>query len=168
MLHEDDQATLDPAVKKAVLRAFTYGLYAVGVADGDSRNMFTANWLTQVSFDPPLLALSVENNGHSIELLRRGGSFAVSVFTREQREETGILGKRWSLRPDKIEAVSYRLGSTGCPILQGAVGAIECQVTNSMDAGDSTVFLGRVVAAYLDGDGATPLTMSEAGFRHAG
>ncbi len=52
---------LDQVLKKQVLRTFTYGLYAVSCANEDEVNMFTANWLTQVSFDPPLLAVSVEN-----------------------------------------------------------------------------------------------------------
>ena len=52
---------MDPNLKKQVLRTFTYGLYAVSCADEGEVNIFTANWLTQVSFDPPLLAVSVEN-----------------------------------------------------------------------------------------------------------
>jgi flavin reductase (DIM6/NTAB) family NADH-FMN oxidoreductase RutF len=162
-----NQSTLDPAAKKAVLRMLTYGLYVVGVAHGDDRNMFTANWLTQVSFEPPLVALSVENDSHSIELLRPSGVFAVSVLSTDQREEAGALGKRWKLRPDKIEAVQYRLGETGCPILMGAPGVLECRVIDSMPAGDSTVFLAEVINAEVQAEG-TPLTMQEAGFRHAG
>jgi flavin reductase (DIM6/NTAB) family NADH-FMN oxidoreductase RutF len=66
-----EQISVEPALRKAVLRTFTYGLYAVGVARGDERNLFTANWLTQVSFDPPLLAVSVENDSHSIGLQQK-------------------------------------------------------------------------------------------------
>ena len=144
-----------------------WGVYVMGVDNAGERNMFTANWLTQISFDPPLVALSVENDGHSIELLRRGGVFAVSVFSTEQREEASALGKRWMLRPDKIESVRWREGVTGCPVLEGAPAVVECRVIDSMTAGDSTVFLGEVVHAEAPGGG-EPLTMKEAGFRHAG
>ena len=44
---------MDVGVKRAVMRAFTYGLYAVGVRSGERYNLFTANWLTQVAFEPP-------------------------------------------------------------------------------------------------------------------
>jgi flavin reductase (DIM6/NTAB) family NADH-FMN oxidoreductase RutF len=149
------------------LRLFTYGLYAVGVSRGDDKNLFTANWLTQVSFDPPLIALSVEDDSHSIALLRDNGVFAISVFSSDDREKAGALGKRWELRPNKIDEVEYELGITGCPILTDALGAVECRVTGSMPAGDSTVFLGEVINAYVGREG-IPLTMSAAGFRHAG
>ncbi|MGI8824353.1 MAG: flavin reductase family protein [Chloroflexota bacterium] len=158
---------LDPGVKKSVLRLFTYGLYAVGVARGDERNLFTANWLTQVSFDPPLLALSVENDGHSIELIRENGVFAISIFKDGDAESAGLLGKRWKLRPDKIQEVDYRLGVTGCPVLKEALAAVECRVMDSVPAGDSTLFVGEVIHAEMLSVGA-PLTMAEAGFRHAG
>jgi flavin reductase (DIM6/NTAB) family NADH-FMN oxidoreductase RutF len=167
MTQSPEDIRLDPAAKKAVLRLFTYGLYAVGVAHGEDRNLFTANWLTQASFEPPLLAISVENDGHSIGLLRESGRFAVSVLDESQREQASVLGKRWQLRPDKIEEVDYEIGVTGCPVLRDALGSVECRVVDSMPAGDSTVFLGEVINAEVRRDG-TPLTMAAAGFRHAG
>ncbi|MGH2515900.1 MAG: flavin reductase, partial [Ktedonobacterales bacterium] len=54
-------SAMDEAVKKEALRLFTYGLYAITCGDATERNAFTANWLSQVSFDPPLVALSVDN-----------------------------------------------------------------------------------------------------------
>lgn len=162
-----EQIILDPVARKTVLRLFTYGLYAIGVAHGEERNMFTANWLTQVSFDPPMMALSVENDSHSIGLIAESGVFAVSVLGDDQRDLAGALGKRWSLRPDKLDEVPIRLGVTGCPILVHALGAIECRVIGSMPAGDSTVLVAEVVAAEMIRDG-KPLTMAAAGFRHAG
>lgn len=158
---------LDPVVRKAALRFFTYGLYAVGVASGEERNLFTANWLTQVSFEPPLIVLSVENDSHSIGLLRESGVFAVSVFSSDDREAAGALGKRWEFRPNKIDQVEYESGMTGCPLLRNSVAAIECRVTSSLPAGDSTLFVGEVISARV-GHAGTPLTMNAAGFRHAG
>ena len=161
------EVVLDPAAKKAVLRMFTYGLYAVGVARGEERNMFTANWLTQVSFEPPLLALSVENDSHSIGLIRETGRFSISVFPGGEREMAGLLGKRWKLRPGKLDEVPHRLSPGGLPILANGLGAVECRVADAVTAGDSTVFIAEVVHAEVLREG-EPLTMAEAGFRHAG
>ncbi len=162
-----DQALLDPAVKKTVLRMFTYGLYAVGVAQGDDQNLFTANWLTQVSFEPPFLALSVENDSYSIELIRQSRVFAISVFSADSRQLAAALGKRRKVKPDKLDQIRYRLGTTGCPILEEALGAVECLVTGELPAGDSTLFLAEVIHVEAMAEG-IPLTMAEAGFRHAG
>ncbi|MGH2442688.1 MAG: flavin reductase family protein [Chloroflexota bacterium] len=158
---------IDPAARKAALRTLTYGLYALGTTQGAESNLATVNWLTQVSFEPSLVALSVENDSHSIEMLRTTGVFALSVFGSDQRELAGTLGKRWKLRPDKIEGARHRPGVTGCPIVEDALAALECRVTGSIPAGDSTLFVGEIIHAEMLNQGA-PLTMQEAGFRHAG
>jgi len=82
---------MDVKAKKAVLRLFTYGLYIVTCRYEGQQNAFTANWLTQVSFEPPLLALSVEDEAASLPLIREAGEFAVCVLTSTQREVAGAL-----------------------------------------------------------------------------
>ena len=135
--------------------------------DGDDENGFTANWLTQVSFEPPMLAVSVENQSHSISLIRRTGIFTVNVLASGQRELAGLLGKRWEKVPDKLAWVAHHPGPNGCAVLDDARAYLECEVTGSIPAGDSTVFIARVVGAGVLREG-EPLTMAEAGFRHAG
>jgi flavin reductase (DIM6/NTAB) family NADH-FMN oxidoreductase RutF len=158
---------MDQAVKKKILRYFTYGLYAVTVAEGEQYNAFTANWLSQASFEPPMLMLSVENDSHSIELIRRTKVFVVNVFATGQRELAGQLGRPFARNPQKLEGVSYHPATNGCPILEDALGWLECRVTGELPAGDSTVFIAEVVNAAELNEG-QPLTMNEAGFRHSG
>jgi flavin reductase (DIM6/NTAB) family NADH-FMN oxidoreductase RutF len=158
---------LDEATKRTALRLFSYGLYVVTVRDGGEANGFTANWLTQVSFEPPMLAVSVENASHSIALLRRSGVFTVNVLPSGGRELAGLLGKRWANLPDKLDRVESHAGPNGCAILAEALAYIECQVESSVEAGDSTLFTARIVGAGVAREG-SPLTMAEAGFRHAG
>jgi flavin reductase (DIM6/NTAB) family NADH-FMN oxidoreductase RutF len=111
--------------------------------------------------------VSVENESRSIGLLRASGVFAVNVFAADARELAGRLGKRSRTVPDKLAGVPFRRGATGCPILLDALGVLECRVTDSLPAGDSTLFVGTIVRAELLRAG-TPLTMNAAGFRHSG
>lgn len=167
-MQEQEPTHLDPAARKAVLRQLTYGLYAVTVRHDLVVNAFTANWVTQVSFDPPMVAISVENDSRSIGLIRQSGVFAINVYVDTQRELAGRLGKPSEKVPDKLAGVAYRFGQTGCPILLDALGALECRVTGSLPAGDSTLFVAEVVAAELQRADGVPLTMQAAGFRHYG
>jgi len=160
-------AAMDESAKRAVLRMFTYGLHVVTVRDEEDENAFTANWLTQVSFDPPMIGISVENDSHSIGLIRRTGIFTVNVMASGQRELAGLLGKRWEKMPDKLAQVAHRPGPNGCAVLDDALAFLECEVAASIPAGDSTFFVARVVGAEVQREG-PPLTMAESGFRHAG
>ena len=158
---------MDPNIKKQALRTFTYGLYAVSCTDEGEVNIFTANWLTQVSFDPPLLAVSVENDSKSLGMILRSRVFTVNVYPSEARELAGKLGKSAIQHPDKLNGIEYDLGANGCPVLHDALAWVACEVKHSGPAGDSMLIVAEVVDAGISGEG-RPLTMSEAGFRHAG
>jgi flavin reductase (DIM6/NTAB) family NADH-FMN oxidoreductase RutF len=159
---------VDEAAKKQVLRLFTYGLYALTARDGDGASAMTVNWATQVSFAPPLVAVSIERESRTGAIAMRTGQFALCVFAAEQRELAGLLGRHSAKAPEKFAAVTWEPApATGCPLIAGTLGALECRIVNQMEAGDSILVLADVIAAHTNADG-EPLTMRAAGFRHAG
>jgi flavin reductase (DIM6/NTAB) family NADH-FMN oxidoreductase RutF len=158
---------LDQAAKKAALRMFTYALYVVTTTDGKERGAFTANWLGQASFDPPLVMVSVEADSHSLPIIRASGRFAVCVLESGQRELAGHFGKKHRHAGDKLEGIPHHNSASGLPIIDDALSYVVCQVTGELPAGDSVVVVGEVIEAAVLREG-TPLTMAEAGFRHAG
>ncbi len=158
---------MDPQIKKQTLRMFTYGLYAVTCIEGDEVNAFTANWLSQVSFEPPLVAVSIENVSKSLPMIQRTRRFAVNVLQTGQRELAGALGKSALKHPNKLSGIAYDTTASGYIVLREALSWVACEVLQTMEAGDSTLVVAEVVDAGVIAEG-QPLTMSEAGFRHAG
>lgn len=160
---------LDQAAKKKVLRDFTYGLYAVTAAHRGERGVFTANWLSQASFEPPLVMLSVENDSSTLPLIRASGFFAVCPLDEGQKELAGALGRPKARAGDKYEALDLEIVETesGVPALADSLGYVVCRVEAEIPAGDSAVFLGEVIEARSFSE-APPLEMRRAGFRHAG
>jgi flavin reductase (DIM6/NTAB) family NADH-FMN oxidoreductase RutF len=157
---------MEPAIKKQVLRMFTYGLHVVMCADEGTVNGFTANWLTQVSFDPPLVAVSIENDAKTLPMILHNKTFTINVLRSGQRELAGKLGKSAVKHPQKMEQIAYRLEGN-YPILLEGLAWVGCTVQQTIPAGDSTLVVAEVVAAGVLEEG-TPLTMAEANFRHAG
>ncbi len=159
---------MDPAVKKTVLRLFTYGLYAVTSRHGDTLSGMTANWLGQVSFEPPLVALAVENDSHTRQVIEASRAFAVNVYESGQRDLAGQLGRTWAKHPEKLDHLAWKPGpATGSPVLEIALGWVECRIQDSLPAGDHTLYLAEVVEAGLNREG-TPLTLKETGFKYFG
>src|SRR6266567_5370876 len=158
---------MDPNLKKQVLRTFTYGLYAISCADEGEVNIFTANWLTQVSFEPPMLAVSIENLTKSLPMILHGRIFTVNVLRSGGRELAGKLGKSALKQPDKLAGIGFDIGANGCPILHEALAWVACEIRHTVEAGDSTLVVGEVVDTGMLDEG-KPLTMAEAGFKHAG
>jgi flavin reductase (DIM6/NTAB) family NADH-FMN oxidoreductase RutF len=158
---------MDLALKKQVLRTFTYGLYAITCKDGDEINAFTANWLTQVSFDPPLIAVSVENISKSLPMILQSHQFTINVLRSGQRELAGTLGKSALKYPHKLANIAYTLQEEHYVVLNDALAWVACAVHQTAPAGDSTLIIAEVAEIGMIAEG-EPLTMKEAGFRHAG
>jgi flavin reductase (DIM6/NTAB) family NADH-FMN oxidoreductase RutF len=146
-----------------LFRRLTAGVYVVGVAEGERRNAFTAAWLTQVSFDPLLLALSVNPGNASWPLLLGGGGFTISVLSRDQLHLAGHFGTRSARDGDKLAGIGWRPGSTGAPILDGAVAWLECRLVERVPAGDHMIVLARPVAGEILRPDAVPLAYSDTG-----
>lgn len=159
---------MDPAIKKKSLRLFTYGLYLVTARHGEETAAFTANWLVQSSFEPPMLMLAVEQDAHSLGVIRAAGAFAVQVYESGQRLLAGEFGKATAKVGDKLAGHAWQPGHTGVPLVpDGTLAAVECRVVGELPSGDHVVFVAEVVDAHLWREG-TPLTMAEAGFRYSG
>lgn len=157
---------MDPVARKTILRMFTYGLYTVTVTDGQEINGFTANWLSQVSFEPPMVALAVENDARSLGMIQRSGRFGINVLASGQRELAGHLGRSSQRNPTKLDDVAHHLVE-GLPVLDDALGYLVCEVRAAVPAGDHTLLVAEVVEAVAQTEG-EGLTLKETGFRYAG
>src|SRR3954451_17185316 len=71
--------------RRRLLWTFPSGLYVIGSRDGDRRNAMTANWVTQVSFDPKLVAVSIDHTALTHELISASNAFTVNTIDREDR-----------------------------------------------------------------------------------
>src|SRR5712691_6354739 len=72
-------------LRRRVLWKMPSGLYVIGSRSGDRRNFMTANWVTQISFDPKLVAVSVEKEAVTHSLIESGRVFSVNIVDREDR-----------------------------------------------------------------------------------
>ena len=147
----------------AVFRRVTLGVYVVGVADGARRDAFTAVWVTQVSFDPPLLAVSVNPQNASYPILRTSGGFTISVLKQGHLDLARRFGTRSGREEDKLAGVRWHPGRSGAPILDEALAYFDCEVSTSFPAGDHELVVGRVVDGRLLDADAAPMTYAETG-----
>lgn len=158
---------MDGAATKAILERLPYGLYVVTVLhDGEEHGM-TANWITQASFEPPMLAVAVENTSKTIGLIRDAHHFGVSLLTTAQQDVAAKLGRSSEQAQQKLKGVKTKPAPQAqTPVLTEAVGWVECRVVASLPAGDHTLVLGEILEAGIENGEATPLTMREAGLKY--
>jgi flavin reductase (DIM6/NTAB) family NADH-FMN oxidoreductase RutF len=147
----------------ALFRRLTLGVYVVGVADGQRRDAFTAAWIMQVSFDPLILAVSINPDNASYELLHASGGFTVNVLKQGQLELARRLGTRSGRDEDKLAGIRSRPARRGSPILEDSLAYFDCELMGRTRAGDHELVLGRVVDGGILDTRAVPLTYGETG-----
>lgn len=147
----------------ALFHRLSYGVYVVGVAAGDRRDGFTAAWVMQASFDPLLLALSINSTNASYELLHASGGFTVNVLKQGQLDLARRFGTRSGRDEDKLAGIRWRPGRSGAPILEQALAYFDCELAGRHRAGDHELVLGRVVDGKILDPGAAPLTYADTG-----
>jgi flavin reductase (DIM6/NTAB) family NADH-FMN oxidoreductase RutF len=124
------------------------GCFATGVAvvtgrapSGDYVGL-TANSLTSVSLEPPLVLVCLDRSSESRSVLLESRRFAISVLGSDQEE----LARRFAgeARDTRFEDLAVRFGIEGVPILDGALAWLDCRIWEVVEAGDHTVLFGQV------------------------
>ena len=158
---------LDADAKTTLLRKIPHGLFICGVAEGDTINGFTASWVTQGSFEPPLVVMAVRAESTSNGMIQRTGRFSLNVLAANQKDLAAVFFKPQQGVGGRFEAAAFSLGELGLPILSDALGAVECELVGQVAHGDHTVFVGEVKTAVLHRDGEA-LELSSTGWNYGG
>ena len=159
---------MDLNAKKIALRKIPHGVYIIGVAQDAQLNAFTATWLTQVSFTPPLVALGIKKDSHSFEMITAGRVFSVNLLGKDQKSVAEHFVKPATVVGEKLKDVRYHIGKTGAPVLDEAIAYVECEVREiANERGDHAVIIGEVVEAGVHRD-EPALTLVDTGWHYGG
>jgi flavin reductase (DIM6/NTAB) family NADH-FMN oxidoreductase RutF len=170
-IESDEQRDEYDRLRRRVLWTMPSGLYVVGSREGERRNAMTLNWTTQVSSDPKLLAISVEKEAFTHELIEAGRVFSLCIVDREDR---AIVRK--FTKPVDVDTTAMTLngfpfhdGRSGAPILDQAVAHVDCEVRQAVDVGSHTLFVGEVVdAAFQKPEDTAVLRMEDTRMNYGG
>jgi len=154
---------MTPASLPQLLTRITTGVYVIGVAHAEKRNAFTAAWITQVSYSPTLIALSINPDHASYPLLAGGHGFTVNVLRQGQLELARHFGTQSGRDLDKLAGIGWRHGLTGGPILADALAFLECRLLQSIRTGDHELVIGEVLDGAIVARDAAPMTYVETG-----
>jgi flavin reductase (DIM6/NTAB) family NADH-FMN oxidoreductase RutF len=138
----------------------SHGVYVVAVSDGIHHNAFTAAWVMQASFNPPLLAISINPEHYSYTLLQAGGVCTVNVLGQHQMNVAEHFGR--SDVKDKMAGFVWQQGLSIAPILADSLAYFDCQVSHYTDAGDHKIVVCHVIAGAMLHQG-KPLLYGETG-----
>ena len=141
--------SLDSDLDKAIGR-LSGGLYIITATKGDVSSAMLASWVSQASFEPPGLTISVAKDRAIESLMQVGDRFVLNIL--EEGKYQNLMKhflKRFKPGADRFAGVKTQTAANGSPILNDALAYLECEVMSRMECSDhwivySKVDLGRV------------------------
>ncbi len=158
---------MDEQAKKTALLMIPYGLYVLSAKHGDHLATGTVNWVTQASFQPPLVAMGVKRESGLFEAIKGSGRFALSVLGTGQKDIAFAFFKSVEPEGDTLAGYRFETHTTGAPILVDAPAWVEARTTDIVERGDHAVVIGEVIEAGIRSETGV-LTLAECGVKYGG
>ncbi|MFQ5879713.1 MAG: flavin reductase family protein [Dehalococcoidia bacterium] len=158
---------MDEQAKKTTLLMLPYGLAVLGARSGEEYGAGTVNWLSQCSFNPPLVMMGVKRDSRLHDIVKAAGHFALSFLGTGQGELAFAFFKPTQHSQGKLNGIAYETAQTGAPIISDAPAWLECRLVHTFEHGDHSVMVGEVIGAGVKRE-EPMLTLAELGLRYGG
>ncbi len=125
-----------------------FGQFPTGVTvitanpDGYQPFGMTVNSFASLSLSPPLLLWSLQNDSECWDAFQASNQYAVNVLAEDQEPLSRLYAKKGDHVLDKKH---YRIGESGCAVLNNVIASFECSIQERVDGGDHTILIGRVL-----------------------
>jgi 3,4-dihydroxy-2-butanone 4-phosphate synthase len=141
---------------RKVMGHFATGVSVVTARDAEGAPVgTTANAITSVSLDPPLLLACLARDSETLAAIRVAGCFGVNVLAAEQRHHSDRFARRGdAVRSHEVEFDEH---DRGVPVLPGSLATVVCEVESIHAAGDHEIVIGRAHHLEHRDPGARPL-----------
>lgn len=144
-------------------------LALVGSRSGSEWNAMTTSWITQVSMEPVLVGIAVDNSSVTHRLISEGGSFSINLWSAADTKTFVKFSKPAQKEGDALNGRPVREGITGVPIFEEAVAWMELTVRSATDYGTHTFFVGEIIDVALDPEYEGPVAaMSDTRMKYGG
>lgn len=153
---------IDQDAFKEALRRWASGVTVVTSRSGKRMHGMTVSAFSSVSADPPLVLVCANQSSITHGIIEEGGVFVVNILASHQQEISNVFASS-ELEDSRLERVSWTAGSTGAPLIDGALASLECRVASAHREGSHTIYVGRVEAVH--GTDAEPLVYFRGGYR---
>lgn len=122
---------------------FATGVTVASTRIGDETWGMTANAVSSLSLDPPLVLLCVVRDSQSHDKFKEAGCFALNILAADQED----ISNRFAFKgPKDFSGLDIKGAETGAPILEDALGWVDCKIREAITAGDHDILIGEILA----------------------
>ncbi len=143
-------------------------LALVGSRSGDERNAMTTSWITQLSMEPVIFGIGVDNTAVTHRLVSESRCFTINLWDSDDTKVFVKFSKPADDDGERLNGRAVRAGTTGAPVFEEAIAWIDCEVRQAIDFGTHTLFAGEIVDGGIRDDDARAAAMSDTRMKYGG
>lgn len=140
---------LEDEVVNRVCWKIPNALVLIGSAAGEEWNAMTTTWVTQLSMEPVLIGVGVDNTAVTHRLISTGGAFTVNLWSSSDTKVFVKFSKPATREGNTLNGWPVSTAPSGVPIFDDAIAWMDCAVRHSIDLGTHTLFVGELTATEL-------------------
>jgi flavin reductase (DIM6/NTAB) family NADH-FMN oxidoreductase RutF len=159
---------VDPETVNKVTWKIPNALALVGSASDGEYNGMTTSWISQLSMEPVLVGIGVDNKALTHRLVSEGGSFTVNLWSSADTRPFVKFSKPAVRDGDTLNGYAFSTATTGAPVFSDSIAWMDCEVRQSIDLGTHTLFLGEVVDAGVNDDDTRAAAISDTRMKYGG
>ena len=148
------------------LRMFSYGVYILSSVNEGEYCVSTITWVSQASFEPPMISVCIKRNSASYEIVKKRGEFILHLLGDNQKELASTFFKPTIFENEKLNGQEFSLANN-LPLLKDIPAYIQCKVIEILENGDHPLFLAEVVDAKINNN-SDPLELRKTGWTYGG
>ncbi len=157
---------MDEQSRKTALRMLSYGVYILTSKFEDNYCAATVTWVSQASFDPPLISVCLKRDSASYAVVKERGEFLLHLLGQDQKDLAVSFFKPSILDNGLINGQKYQL-KDDFPLLMAVPSYIKCRVLDILEKGDHPLFLAEVIDAVINEE-PNPLELRKTGWSYGG
>ncbi|MBI4321331.1 MAG: flavin reductase family protein [Chloroflexi bacterium] len=142
---------IEPKLKDA-LRLVANGVFVVSAEHQGQVRGFTATWVSQVSYEHPLVMVSVSKDHDTYPLITGSRRFVVNILGARQREIATHFGRKKADMSTVDSSYFREEGGRRMPVLRDALAYLICDVVSVLEVEDHTIFVGKAADAAVQPD----------------
>jgi flavin reductase (DIM6/NTAB) family NADH-FMN oxidoreductase RutF len=155
---------LDRGSFRHAMSHFASGVTIMTTTAAGRMHGMTVSAFASQSLDPLLILVSVERSTTMHKLVMESRAFAINILGEQGEGTARFFADNARLSGPEFKEGAYRLGVSGSPILEEATAYLEATLDRTLEAGDHTIMVGRVIALQVVRDTA-PLIYYRSGYR---
>ena len=132
--------------QRRIMGHFATGVTVITTRLGEELHGMTANAVTSLSLEPPLVLVAVDRKAGMYQSLKEAAGFAMNILAADQQD----LSNRFATRgPKEFSDIPQTTAVTGAPIFTEALGYVDCEISEIFSGGDHDIFIGEIVAGNV-------------------